>query len=263
VTHQPSGRRIAAVLPVHVFGNACRLEELLAVASELSLPLVEDATESLGTRYLPKAGPRTGGHSPGTLGLLGCFSFNGNKIVTTGGGGMIVTASESLARRARYLTTQAKDDDEHFVHHEVGYNYRLTNVQAAIGLAQLEELPRFRSRKAEIRRTYEQALQGVAGLNLGAVPDYAENNHWMPCLQIDRKAYGEDREALMRRLAKAKIQARPVWELNHRQRPYQSAPRAATGRAERLHTITLNIPCSVGLLPEQQQRVIAELRREL
>lgn len=260
VFHRRSGKRVAALMPVHVFGNAVNLEPLLEVCEELGIPVVEDAAESLGTRYLAKSGRRTGGKHTGTLGLLGCFSFNGNKIITTGGGGMIVTNSEALARRAKYLTTQAKDDDARFVHHEVGFNYRLTNVQAAIGLGQLETMVRCKSRKSQIFVSYQKGLAGVAGLKVASPPDYAENNVWMPCLQIDAETYGEDREALMARLGAAKIQARPVWELNHRQMPYRACGRMPTARAERLHQITLNIPCSVGMTGEQQARVVEELR---
>ncbi len=258
--HATSGRRVAAILPVHIFGNAVNLEPLLDVAEEFSLPVVEDAAESLGTRYLAKAGRRTGGKHTGTAGLLGCFSFNGNKIITTGGGGMIVTNSEALARQARYLTTQAKDDEARFVHHEVGFNYRLTNIQAAVGSAQLEKMPEYKARKVEIYRKYADRLSGCRGLRLASPPDFAENNLWMPCLQINAEVYGEDREELMKRLGETKIQARPVWELNHRQRPYRDCYRVSLERAENLHAITLNIPCSVGLTPAQQDRVIEELR---
>lgn len=258
--HKKSGKRVAALLPVHVFGNAVNFEPLLEAAEEFSLPIVEDAAESLGTRYLAKAGRRTGGKHTGTIGLLGAFSFNGNKIITTGGGGMIVTNSEALARHAKYLTTQAKDDEARFVHHEVGYNYRLTNVQAAIGSAQLEKIDEYIARKAEIFHVYEEQLKGSPGLRIAMPPEFAVNNLWMPCLQIDAQVYGEDREELMKRLGEAKIQARPVWELSHRQRPYRDCLRMPQERAESMHAITLNIPCSVGLTAEQQARVIEELR---
>ncbi|MGZ3685042.1 MAG: aminotransferase class I/II-fold pyridoxal phosphate-dependent enzyme, partial [Bdellovibrionota bacterium] len=182
LVHRRSGKRVAAVLPVHVFGNAVNLEPILEACEEFHVPVVEDAAESLGTRYLAKSGRRTGGKHTGTIGLLGAFSFNGNKIITTGGGGMLVTSSETLARRAKYLTTQAKDDETRFVHHEVGYNYRLTNVQAAIGLGQLETMARCKSRKSQILVAYQKGLAGVAGLSIAPLPDYAENNVWMPAL---------------------------------------------------------------------------------
>jgi perosamine synthetase len=260
LTHKKSGRRVSAILPVHVFGNAVNLESFLSVAQELNLPVVEDAAESLGTRYKTNSGPQTGGRHTGTLGLVGCFSFNGNKIITTGGGGMIVTNDPALAKRAKYLTTQAKDDEVRFVHNEVGFNYRLTNVQAALGSGQLEKLGKALQRKKEIHEAYTIGLRGVRGLRIASTPAYAENNHWMPCMQVEAAEYGEDWEALMARLGKAKIQARPVWELSHRQKPYSDCERLSLGNAERLHSVTLNIPCSVGITQEQQSRVIKELR---
>jgi perosamine synthetase len=255
------GRRIAAILPVHVFGNAVFLEPILEAARELNVPVIEDAAESLGTRYLPTAGRITASRHTGTAGLMGCFSFNGNKIVTTGGGGMLVTDNDELARKARYLTTQAKDDEARFVHNEVGFNYRLTNVQAAIGSGQLEKIDEYKKKKKEIFLKYEAALNEVPGLTVATTPAFSENNYWMPCLQIDKEKYGEDREQLMARLGKARIQARPVWELSHRQKPYSSCERGKLSTAERLHEITLNIPCSVGLTDAQQNRVIEEIRR--
>jgi perosamine synthetase len=261
VVHKETRRRVAAILPVHVFGNAARLEPVLEAANALGIPVVEDAAEGVGTRYLASAGKLTGGRHAGTVGAIGCFSFNGNKIVTTGGGGMLVTDDRKLADRAKYLTTQAKDDEARFVHNEVGFNYRLTNVQAAIGSAQMEKIEEYKKRKKEIFQRYERELNEVPGLHVAAPPEFSDSNYWMPCLQIDKAKYGEDREQLMARLAKAKIQARPVWELSHRQRPYEDNERGTTEEAERLHAITLNIPCSVGLTDEQQGRVIEELRR--
>jgi len=259
--YRKTGQRIAGIIPVHVFGNAANLEPLVQICKTFGLPIIEDATESLGTRYLDNAGAHVGNKHTGTIGILGCFSFNGNKIITTGGGGMIVTDDQELAEKAKYLTTQAKDDDVRFIHNEIGYNYRLTNIQAAIGLAQLEVLENYKTRKLELYSTYQRALDGVAGLKMGHLPPYASNNGWMPPLQIDSKRYGEDPDQLMTRLAKAKIQCRPVWELNHRQQPYLDCQRLPTMRAEYLHAISLSIPCSVGLTPAQQDRVITELRR--
>ena len=149
-----TGRRIAAIIPVHIFGNAARLHEFVTICRERNIRIVEDAAESLGTFYdAPDAGKR---HT-GTIGDIGCFSFNGNKIITTGGGGMIVTNVPDFAEKAKYLTTQAKDDEVRYVHNEVGYNFRLTNVQAAIGVAQLELLPGFLETK---RKNYLDLQKG-------------------------------------------------------------------------------------------------------
>ena len=146
-------KRISAIIPVHVWGNAANLDELVLLCKERNIKIVEDASESLGTNYIN--GSLKGKHT-GVIGELGCLSFNGNKIITTGGGGMILTNDAKLASKARYLSTQAKDDEVRYVHNQVGYNFRLTNVQAAIGVAQMEQLPKFLDRKREIYSKYKR-----------------------------------------------------------------------------------------------------------
>jgi aminotransferase in exopolysaccharide biosynthesis len=255
--NRTTGRRIAALVPVHVFGNAVRLDELLQVCRERRIAVVEDASESAGTRYT--VGPQASKHT-GTLGDVGCFSFNGNKIITTGGGGMIVTDDPELARKARYLTTQAKDDNQRFIHNDVGYNFRLTNVQAALGVAQLERLPRYLKVKRENYLAYAEALADFRGLSLAPVPDYADNNHWMYPVRVDASSYGKDREELMLWLADRGIETRPLWQLNHRQRPYADCEAYKIERANALYDETLNLPCSVGLTVEQRESVLSALK---
>jgi len=254
--NKQTGRRIAAFLPVHVFGNAAQLDALLPLCQERAIPVVEDAAESLGTVY---TGGRFQGRHTGTVGTLGCLSFNGNKIITTGGGGMILTDHPALAAQAKYLTTQAKDDDARFVHHEVGYNYRLTNVQAAMGVAQLEQLPRYLEIKRRNYAEYKRALDAVPGLHVAESPPYAANNHWMYPLQIDGAVFGEDREAVMARLAQERIQTRPLWYLNHRQRPYQNCQHYQIARAVELWNKTLCLPCSTNLSEPDAERVVQAL----
>lgn len=256
VFERASGRRIAAVVPVHVFGNAVMMDRLLRECGRLGIPVVEDATESLGTRY--SRGPFAGRHT-GTLGLMGCFSFNGNKIITCGGGGMIVTDDDTLASRARYLTTQAKDDEVRFVHGDVGYNFRLTNLQAALGLSQLELLPQFLETKRTHYDSYRAALSGVAGLRIADVPPYADNNCWMVPLQISASMYGRDRDAVMADLAERKIQSRPLWQLNHLQTPYKGCRAWEIHSAPLLLEATVNLPCSVGLSANDLATVVAAL----
>ncbi len=173
---------------------------------------------------------------------------------------MILTADRALAERARYLTTQAKDDDVRFVHNEVGYNFRLTNLQAAVGLAQMEQLPGFLEAKRRQYEEYRSQIEAIPGLHLAAVPPYASNNHWMHCLQIDDARYREDREAVMQRLAGHGIQTRPVWRLNHLQVPYAGCQSYRIEKATALSTQTLNLPCSVNLTSPQIQAVIGQLR---
>jgi aminotransferase in exopolysaccharide biosynthesis len=256
--NRQTGRRIAALIPVHVFGNAVALDALTPLCQERNIRIVEDATESLGTWYT--AGAFAGKHA-GTLGNIGCFSFNGNKIITTGGGGMIVTDNPDHAEKARYLTTQAKDDGIHYIHHEVGYNYRLTNLQAAVGVAQLEQLPAYVETKRRNYQFYKQRIDAIPGLGIAEVPEYAANNCWMYALQIDRARYGMNREELMQSLGAQGIQTRPVWQLNHWQRPYRDCQGYRIEKAPELLERTLNIPCSVDLSASQRDRVIEALRR--
>jgi aminotransferase in exopolysaccharide biosynthesis len=252
-----TGRRISALLPVHVLGNAVQLESLLPLCREGNIRVVEDAAESLGTVYTTGAAK---GRHPGTLGDVGCLSFNGNKVITTGGGGMILTEDPAMAQRAKYLTTQAKDDEARFVHHEVGYNYRLTNIQAALGLAQLEQLPGFLAVKRRNYQDYAQRLREIPGLRLAPLPGYADNNCWLCALQIDAKVYGQDREAVMARLHSGGIQSRPLWHLNHRQRPYRDCQTYRLERAPVLWDQSLCLPSSAGLSPAQVGEVVAALQ---
>jgi len=245
--------RVIAIIPVHVFGNAAWMDELIPLCEERNINVVEDASESLGSVY--KEGNYKGKHT-GTIGKLGCLSFNGNKIITTGGGGMILTDDEELADKARYLTTQAKDDPVRYIHHEIGYNFRLTNIQAALGVAQLEQLPKFLERKQEITRQYRIALDEIDGLTLANVPDYADNNHWMNVLQIDNAVYGEDRDSIMQRLEKNRIQTRPVWALNHLQKPYKDCQSYKIEKAEELVNNSLCLPSSTNLSDEDLNKVI-------
>jgi perosamine synthetase len=242
--NKASGRRISAIIPVHIFGNAVRMEELASVCRERNIKIIEDATESLGTYYTDG---KYRGRYTGTVSDMGCLSFNGNKIITTGGGGMILTDSEEYAERLRYLSTQAKNDHLRYIHNAIGYNYRLTNIQAAMGVAQLEMLPQFIERKEKNYRLYREHMEKIDGLHLAEVPDYAQQNYWFYSLQIDEKKYGRDRDELMDYLSLHKIQTRPVWELNHRQKMYRDCQNYKIGKAEKLWKITLNIPCSVNL----------------
>ena len=255
--NRKTGRRITAIIPVHVFGNAVKMHELVSLCGERNIKVVEDATESLGTFY--SAADLNGKHT-GTIGDIGCFSFNGNKIITTGGGGMIVTNVVEYAERAKYLTTQAKDDEVRYIHNEVGYNFRLTNIQAAIGVAQLELLPEFLRSKRNNYIAYKEKIERIDGLTLAESPPYARNNYWMYPLKIDREVYGKDREELMEYLKGEGIQTRPVWHLNHLQAPYSKCQSYRIEKAIYLHDVTLSIPCSTNLKMSEIEYVTERLR---
>ena len=251
--NKTTGRRIAALIVVHVFGNAASIDELIPLCEERNIAVVEDAAESLGTRYT--SGVYAGRHT-GTIGMFGCLSFNGNKIITTGGGGMVLTDDASLATKAKYLTTQAKDDPVRYIHDEIGYNFRLTNIQAALGVAQLEQLPGFLEKKLEIHRQYKKKIKSIDGLTIAPVPDYADNNHWLNILCIDHERYGRDREPLMANLQEKGIQTRPVWHPNHLQKPYRDCQTYQIERAEKLVNISLCLPSSSQLTDRDLSWVI-------
>jgi perosamine synthetase len=255
--NKTTGKRISAIIPVHIFGNAARIQDLVEICQYRNIKIVEDATESLGTRY---SGPGQEDRHTGTIGNVGCFSFNGNKIITTGGGGMIVTDNPEDARQAKYLTTQAKDDEVRYIHNEVGYNFRLTNIQAAIGVAQLERLPEILDIKRNNYLRYRQEVNQIAGLKIAECPPYGLNNHWMYALQVDKSVYGKDREGLMNYLKTQGIQTRPVWHLNHLQKPYLDCMTYKIEKAPQLLENTLNIPCSANLGNADIDLVIDRLR---
>ncbi len=254
--NKKTDKKISAIIPVHVWGNACWFDKLVDLCQKKNIAVVEDACESLGTFYIE--GKYKGKHT-GTIGKLGCLSFNGNKIITTGGGGMILTDDERMAEKARYLTAQAKDDPVRYVHKEIGYNFRLTNIQAASGVAQLEQLPGFLECKKDISQQYIEGVKSIDGLKMAKVPDYALNNHWMNLLQIDSETYGENREVLMQRLGENSIQTRPVWELNHLQKPYMKCQNYKIERAKELVKNSLCLPSSSNLSDGEIYKVMETL----
>ncbi len=250
-----TNRRVSAIIPVHVWGNACNLEDLINICNSRNISIVEDASESLGTVY--NHGKLKNSHT-GSVGRLGCISFNGNKIITTGGGGMIITNDKKLAEKAAYLTTQAKNDPIRYVHDEVGYNFRLTNIQAALGVAQLENMANYLVKKNSIFNFYKDALDKIEGISIACSPRYASNNHWLNILKIEQN-YPLDREKLMRRLEKSNIQSRPVWALNHLQKPFKKFQNFKIDNASSLVEESLCIPSSVNLLDEDLIRIMSVL----
>ena len=219
VINKSSKRIIKAIMPVHVFGNPVDMDYLMELAERYNLIVIEDSTESLGSYYIKG---KYKNRKTGTIGKYGCYSFNGNKIVTTGGGGMIVTEDKKSAQHMKYLTTQAKDDDIYFIHNEIGFNYRMTNLQAALGIAQLELLDKFIKIKRNNFKKYKNSLDGYKGLFFVNEPEYAYSNYWFYSLIVDKDHYGLSRDELMNKLSKSRIQTRPLWYLNHLQKPYKN-----------------------------------------
>jgi perosamine synthetase len=235
-----TGRRIKAIIPVHILGHPVDMDIILSVAKRYNLVIIEDATESLGAKYKQR--------NVGTLGDIACFSFNGNKIITTGGGGMIVTDNEQWAERARYLTTQAKDDPLEYIHNEIGYNYRLTNIQAAMGVAQLEQIDNFISKKREIANRYNTVFYKEPGITPLIQAKWAESIYWMYTVLINDSITGVSSRQVLKALEKKKIQTRPLWCPMHMLPIYQNMQGFKLHEVNRIYNQALSIPCSVGLM---------------
>ena len=234
-----TGRRLRALVPMHTFGHPCDLEGLLAIARDYRLALVEDAAESLGSRYQ--------GQHTGTFGLLGTLSFNGNKIITTGGGGAILTNDERLAEYAKHLTTTAKLPHRwDYVHDEVGYNFRMPNLNAALGCAQLEQLPEFLASKRRLFERYQESLADIDEVRLMREPSDCQSNYWLQTLILSENV-AEQRNAILQATNDAGLMTRPAWRLMHRLAPYQECPRAPLPVAESLERRVVNLASSAGL----------------
>lgn len=252
--NKATGAHVKALVVVHVFGNMADMPRLMEIARRYRLLVIEDATEALGTRYT--AGPYAG-RAAGTIGDVGCYSFNGNKIITTGAGGMLVSNHPDWAEHAKHLSTQAKADELQFLHDEVGYNYRMTNVQACLGLAQLARLEDFVGVKLARYRQYRAALDGREGLRILPFKeegDGVRSNHWFFSLYLGGTAL--DRDRLIAGLQAKGIQTRPVWALIHEQADYARNETHALTKAQDYRRHIVNLPCSTNLSEADCQRVI-------
>ncbi|MBP1550844.1 MAG: LegC family aminotransferase [Oscillospiraceae bacterium] len=240
-----TGAHVKAMMPVHVFGNMCDMEALMDIAKEYNLVVIEDATEALGSYY--KEG-RYAGKFAGTIGDVGCYSFNGNKIITTGGGGMLVSNRPEWAKRAKHLSTQAKADEVRFFHDEIGYNYRMTNLQAALGVAQMECLEKFITVKERNYDYYVQALHGKNGLEVLPFRTDIRANKWFYSVLL--KDCGKSTDDILAGMSEAKIQTRPIWKLISDLEPYKGAQCADLSNAHYYFERVVNIPCTTNLTLE-------------
>lgn len=262
-----AGRRPRAVIAVHLYGQCADLAQISALCDKYEVPLIEDAAEALGASYHGKVPARgkdavgTGGISPGTLGKLGIFSFNGNKIITTSGGGMLVSDDEGLIRKARFLATQARDPAPHYQHSEIGYNYRLSNVLAGIGRGQLRVLAdRVNARRANCS-AYQKGFADLAGIAF--MPEAAWNRctRWLTCILVDPHAFGVDRETVRLALEAENIEARPVWKPMHLQPVFRACESFGGEVAEDLFDRGLCLPSGSNLTSPEVERVIEIVRR--
>jgi dTDP-4-amino-4,6-dideoxygalactose transaminase len=261
------GRRPRAVILVHLYGQCADIGAVAALCERYGVVLIEDAAEALGAAYfhpgasgVPSSDLRHS-ISPGTVGRMGIYSFNGNKIITTSGGGMLVANDEALIGRARFLATQARDPAAHYEHSEIGYNYRMSNVLAGIGRGQLRVLEQ---RVAARRRNcahYQQALGDLPGIEFMPEASWGRSTRWLTCVLIDPKRFGADREAVRLALAEENIEARPVWKPMHRQPVFAGSERFGGEVAEDLFNRGLCLPSGSNLAEEDLQRVVDVIRR--
>ena len=245
-----TGARVSALVLVHVFGNMADMPRFLRIAKDYKLTLIEDAAEALGTKYTE--GPLAGKFA-GTMGDVGAYSFNGNKIITTGTGGTLVSNHPEWTARAKHLSTQAKTDLLQFKHDEVGYNYRMTNIDACLGLAQMELLEDFIEHKTARYEQYKAALDGVKGFSMLPFREGTRSNHWFYSLLLPDRL---ERDDVIARLQAQGIQTRPVWSLINEQCDYGSCETHAMDVAREYRRRIVNIPCSTDLTEAQCARVI-------
>jgi perosamine synthetase len=247
--NRTTGRRVRAIIPVHILGHPVDMDPVVEVARKYDLAIVEDATESLGAGYH--------GRKVGRLGDIACLSFNGNKLITTGAGGLLITDNETWALRAKYLTTQAKDDPVEFVHGEVGYNYRLTNIQAALGVAQVELLDEFIAIKRRIAATYSDEFRNIGGITPMPQAPWASSAFWLYTILVKETDFGKSSRALIHELSVGGIQARPLWQPVHLSPAHRRGVMTGCPVAESLNAQAVSLPSSIGLTSEQQARVVS------
>ncbi|WP_414838649.1 LegC family aminotransferase [Carnobacterium sp. TMP28] len=256
LTNNHTNRQIKAILGVHVFGNLMDMEKLMDIAETYNLKLIEDATEALGSYYTQG---KYKGEYAGTIGDFGVFSFNGNKIITTGGGGMVVAKKKEDLDYLKYLSTQAKDDTTSFIHHAVGYNYRMTNLQAALGVGQLESLETFIATKKANFELYKEKFEQNKAVELMDFNPTIRLNYWFYALVIKEEV---DIQALIKTLHGKGIQTRPIWGLIHEQKPYLTAQSYKIEKASYYVKHILNIPCSSNL-QQEDVRYVADCLNEI
>ncbi len=247
IVEASSNKRVAAIMIVHVQGNICNMDELLRISKKFNLPILEDAAEALGSKYRESYA--------GTMGEIGCYSFNGNKIISTGGGGMIIAKDKKLLNKIRHLATTAKTDPLRYFHDEVGYNYRLVNVLSAIGVAQLEQLDAFIKRKNEISLFYRENLQNTGDIGFQKISDDVYSNEWLFTILTNQM------EELLKFLNKNMIMSRPFWVPMNKLPMYSNCSYISSNSiSERVHLRALSIPCSTNISQPELEEVIKKIK---
>ena len=245
--YKKTGKPIKAIMPVHVLGNIGDIDKLLEITKTFNLEIIEDSTESLGSTYK--------GKHTGTYGKIGVFSFNGNKIISTGGGGVIVTNDAAIAKRAKHITTTAKTSSLDYIHDEVGYNYRLVNVLAAIGVAQMEVLPEILERKRKMDVFYRENLQGIGDIQFQEVIDDVKANCWLFTFRTDKM------RGLLKYLNENGVQSRPFWMPMNQLNMYKDVPYFSHNDiSSQIYESCISIPSSAGITEEQLQKTVDTIK---
>lgn len=246
-----TGKKPKAIILVHLYGTPAKLDRLLSIANYYSIPIIEDAAESLGSLYK--------GRQVGTFGLFGVFSFNGNKIITTSGGGALVCKDRALLERARYLATQARDPAPHYQHSVIGYNYRLSNICAGIGRGQLRVLDQWVEKRRNNFYQYKKTLADVRQISFPSEPSSCHSNRWLTTILVE-PMNGVNRETIRLALDSKNIESRPLWKPMHLQPAFEQCPAYTNGTSEQLFENGLCLPSGSNLTEDQLSRVISEIR---
>jgi dTDP-4-amino-4,6-dideoxygalactose transaminase len=248
-----SGRKPAAVIAVDLYGQCCDYDRIAGVCEQYEIPLIEDAAEALGASYRTRPA--------GSFGACAVFSFNGNKIITTSGGGMLVSHDQALIERARHLATQARDPAPHYEHSEIGFNYRMSNLLAAVGRGQLAQLPQKVERRRAIRRAYENAFDGWPGVEFLPEAGYGRSNAWLTCITVDARQLGSSSEEIRRHLESRNIESRPVWKPMHLQPVFRGCDVRGGSVSARLFATGLCLPSGSGMSAADQAAVIDAIEK--
>lgn len=248
-------KKIKAVVPVHLYGQPADIDTIHGICKKHGVPMVEDAAEALGSTYKNRT------RSPGSFGVMGIHSFNGNKIITTSGGGMLVTDSHRQAEWARKLASQAREPAAHYEHREIGYNYRMSNLLAAVGRSQLCDLPRRVKRRREHFRAYAEALGDLPGVQMQPEAPWGKSTRWLTCLTVDPKRAGTNREKIRKALEKKNIEARPIWKPMHLQPVFKGAEYYGRGICDRLFREGLCLPSGSGMSDVEREKVIDVMKK--
>ena len=257
LVNKKTNKKIKVLVLVHVFGNMADMEKIIDIAKKYNLKVLEDATEALGTYYTEG---RYKDKYAGTIGDIGVLSFNANKIITTGGGGMVIGDNKELVEKVRFLSSQAKKDTLYFIHDEIGYNYRMLNLQAALGTSQIDQLESFIETKIKNYKMYKEELEKIEVLEILSFRDGIRANYWFYSLKIDKEKYGIGRDELLKKLVDSDIQTRPIWGLIHEQKPYVSFQSYEMEKSLYYYDRILNLPCSSNLTEEEVHQVVEKIK---